>query len=71
MAKKWEYRVLRLKPTQELVNQIWSCERVEENWQAAPLITERLNVLGEDGWEVTGFTSFSDQWYSLILKRPK
>jgi hypothetical protein len=71
MAKRWEYMALRFNPTEQLIEQIWSLESVDEPWEVAPLIIKRLNVLGDDGWEVVGFTSFSDKWYSLLLKRPK
>jgi hypothetical protein len=52
---KWEYRVALFR---------WR----SDVWQEVNNMTDELNRLGHEGWEVVGYAEFSGQ--IVILKRP-
>jgi hypothetical protein len=59
-ATRFEYRVVPLKEAKRV--------RQDEDW-----VPERLNELGEDGWEAVGISlKYGDlvAWPVVLLKRP-
>jgi len=35
------------------------------------MLTDRMNELGAQGWELVGVVGIDEQYYRLIFKRPK
>jgi len=69
--QKWQYSYLMVNTKQEVLEINGQKHLAESIFRSGEKVWDTLNRLGQEGWEVTGFSTWGPTGHArIIMKRP-